>query len=419
MKLLGLSLSVLLAGWAACAQAQDEVSPEAATGRTAAKGGRAKSYMVVAANPIAAQVGAKILKDGGSAIDAAIAVQLVLNEVEPQSSGIGGGAFMIHWDKKAKALSTFDGRETAPAAAKEDRFIADGKAMGRMTAVVGGLSVGVPGVLRMFEMAHKKHGKLPWAKLFEPAIKIAEDGFPISPRLHALLSGEQALRRIEPAKSFFYLPDGSAKPVGTRLKNPEFAKTLRAIAAGGADAFYRGPLADDIVRTVTTAPAHPGDLTRADLENYRAIERPAVCGPYRGYRVCGMGPPTDGGIGVIQALRMLERFDLGHLGSKSAVAYHLMLEANRLVFADRAVYLADPEVVPVPTEGLISHDYNTARSALISPDRSLEKVEAGTLPVKKVLNLVPAASPELPSTSHFSIVDRDGNAVGMTTSIPF
>ena len=417
MKLLGLSLSVLLAGWAACAQAQDEVSPEAATGRTTAKGGRAKSYMVVAANPIAAQVGAKILKDGGSAIDAAIAVQLVLNEVEPQSSGIGGGAFMIHWDKKAKALSTFDGRETAPAAAKEDRFIADGKAMGRMTAVVGGLSVGVPGVLRMFEMAHKKHGKLPWAKLFEPAIKIAEDGFAISPRLHALLSGEQALRKIEPAKSLFYLPDGSAKPVGTRLKNPEFAKTLRAIAAGGADAFYRGPLADDIVRTVTTAPTHPGDLTRADLENYRAIERPAVCGPYRGYRICGMGPPTDGGIGVIQALRMLERFDLGHLGSKSAVTYHLMLEANRLVFADRAVYLADPEVVPVPTEGLISHDYNTARSALISLDRSLDKVEAGTLPVKKALNLVPAASPEQPSTSHFSIVDRDGNAVGMTTSI--
>ncbi len=418
MKLIGLSLSVLLAGWVAVAQAQDDaVSPEGATGRTGAKGGRAKSYMVVAANPIAAQVGAQILKSGGSAVDAAIAVQLVLNEVEPQSSGIGGGAFMIHWDKKAQALTTFDGRETAPAAATEKRFLEDNKPMGHMTAVVGGLSVGVPGVLRMLEMAHKKHGKLPWAKLFDPAIRIAEEGFEISPRLYGLLSGDQALRKIEPAKSYFYLPDGTAKPVGTRLKNPEFAKTLRAIAKGGADAFYRGPIADDIVRTVTAAPIHPGDITRADIENYRAIERPAVCGPYRGYKICGMGPPTDGGIGIIQAMGMLERFDLAHLGPQSATAYHLVLEANRLVFADRAVYLADPEVVPVPTEGLISRAYIDQRSGLISAERSLGDVQAGTLPIRKAMNLVPAPSPELPSTSHFSIVDHNGNAVGMTTSV--
>ncbi len=415
----GRSVILLLAfALAGPALAQDDASPEAATARSGEKGGTAKHYMVVAANPIAAKAGADILAAGGTAVDAAITTQLVLNMVEPQSSGIGGGAFMVHWDAKAKALTSFDGRETAPATAKPDRFLtADGKAMDRMTAVVGGRSVGVPGVLRMLEMAHKRAGKLPWATLFEPAIRIAENGFPMSPRLHDLLAGDRALRTIEPAKSFFYEPDGTPKAVGTRIVNPPFAKALRLIAAKGADAFYTGEIAEDIVRAVTTAPRSPGDLTAADLANYRAIERPPICSTYRAHKVCSMGPPTSGGIGVLQVLGMVERFDLATWGPQSAQSFHVLLEANRLALADRAVYIADPDVVSGPTDALIGHDYLTQRSALIQLDKRMPQAPPGKVPVKGAMNLVPAASPELPSTSHFSIVDRAGNAVAMTTSV--
>jgi gamma-glutamyltranspeptidase/glutathione hydrolase len=410
---------VLLLGLVStAAAAQDVVSPEAATGRGAAKGAVAKSYMTVAANPIAANAGAEILKAGGSAVDAAIAVQAVLNLVEPQSSGFGGGAFLLVWDARAKRLATIDGRETAPAAAKEDRFLtAAGKPMDRMTAVVGGRSVGVPGVLRALELAHRKFGKLPWARLFDPALRVAEGGFDMSPRLHALLAADSALPKIEPARSFYYQADGTPKPVGTLLVNPAFAATLRAVAAGGADAFYRGAIADDIVRTVTAAPVSPGDIARADLEGYRAVERPPVCGPYRGHTVCGMGPPTSGGIGVIQVLGMVERFDLARLGPKDPNARHLLIEANRLAFADRAVYIDDPDAIPVPTDALLARDYLAQRSALIAADRRMADAPAGKVPVKGAWRLVPAASPELPSTSHFSIVDRSGNAVAMTTSV--
>ena len=397
---------------------QDFASPEAATGRSGEKGGTAKHYMVVAANPIAAKAGADILAAGGTAVDAAITTQLVLNMVEPQSSGLGGGAFMVLWDAKTKALTSFDGRETAPAAAKPDRFMtADGKPMDRMTAVVGGRSVGVPGVLRMLEMAHQRGGKLPWAKLFDPAIRIAENGFPMSPRLHELLAGDRPLRTIEPAKSFFYDANGEPKAIGTRIVNPAFAKVLRTIAAKGADAFYTGEIADDIVRTVTTAAKNPGDITTADLAAYRAVERAPLCAPYRTNKVCSMGPPTSGGIGVIQVLGMVERFDLATWGPDSAQSFHVLLEANRLALADRAVYIADPDVVPGPTDALIAPDYLAQRSALIQLDARMPQAPPGKVPVKGAMNLVPAASPELPSTSHFSIVDRAGNAVAMTTSV--
>lgn len=390
--------------------------PEGFTGRSEPKSGAGKEYMVAAANPLAAQAGADILAAGGSALDAAIAVQLVLNLVEPQSSGIGGGAFLLHWDAKAARLTTYDGRETAPAAAEENRFLTqDGRPMSRRQAIVGGKSVGVPGILRLIEMAHRAHGKLPWAQVFQPAIALAENGFAISPRLNALLAGDRALSAMEPARSLYYDADGRAKAVGAILKNPAFAATLRVLAEKGADAFYTGPIAAGIVRTVTTAPQNPGDMTLADLKAYKAVERPPVCGTYRAYRVCGMGPPSSGGIGVIQSLAMLQPFDLHKLGPTSGTSYHLMAEAGRLAFADRAVYIADPDVIPVPTDGLISPDYLKRRAALIKQDARLPVAEAGKVPVKHAL--APADSPELPSTTHFSIVDRDGNAVAMTSTV--
>ncbi|MSO72653.1 MAG: gamma-glutamyltransferase [Rhodospirillaceae bacterium] len=404
--------------WAFPAAAQSDVLPEAATGRSAAKGGTAKAYMVVAANPLAAKAGTDILAAGGSAADAAIAVQLVLNMVEPQSSGIGGGAFALYWDAKSGKLASYDGREMSPAIAEENRFLTkDGKPMARMQAIVGGKSVGVPGVVRLLEMLHQRHGKLPWTKLFEPAIAIADNGFAVSLRLNELLSGDSAFKSTEPARSYYYEPDGNPKAVGTALKNPALAAVLRAIASKGADAFYTGAIAADIVRTVTVATNNPADITLDDLKNYKAIERPPVCGAYRTYKVCGMGPPSSGGIGVIQTLGILEAFDLRRLGAHSAAAEHLLIEAGRLAFADRAVYLADPDKVTVPTNALIARDYLKQRAALVHPDSRIATAEAGKVPLKATLDLVPAPSPELPATSHFSIVDADGNALAMSTSI--
>lgn len=397
--------------------AQAEAIPEAATGRTAAKSGTAKSYMVVAANPLAAKAGTDILAAGGSAADAAIAVQLVLNMVEPQSSGVGGGAFALYWDSKAGKVSSYDGREMSPAAAEENRFLTkDGKPMGRMQAMVGGKSVGVPGVVRLMELLHKQQGKLAWAKVFAPAIAIADNGFAISPRMYELLASDSAFQSNPVAQAYYY--DGSKpKAVGTVLKNPEFAKVLRAVAAGGADAFYTGAIAADIVRTVTTATNNPADMTLDDLKSYKAIERAPVCGLYRTYKICGMGPPSSGGIGVIQTLGILEKFDLHTMGVHSPTAEHLLIEAGRLAFADRAVYLADPDKVAVPTEALIAPEYLKQRAALVATDRRIAEPEAGKVPVKGALNLTTAPSPELPSTSHFSIVDADGNALAMTTSV--
>jgi gamma-glutamyltranspeptidase/glutathione hydrolase len=412
VRLLALLIAFLpVSAWCA------ETLPEIATGKSEIKGGTAKSYMVVAANPLAAEAGAAILKAGGTAVDAAITVQLVLNIVEPQSSGIGGGSFAVYWDRGAKHLTTYDGRETAPAAARENRFLTvDGKPMSHQQAIVGGKSVGVPGNLRMMELMHKAHGKLPWARLFAPAIKLAEDGFAISPRLHRLLASDRDFQAMEAAHALYYLPDGSAKPVGAILKNPEFAAVLRAIAKDGADAFYTGRIAADIVRTVDTATRNPSDMTLEDLKNYRAIERPPVCGMYRGHKVCGMGPPSSGGIGVLQTLGMVERFDMHALGQGNPEAEHVLIEAGRLALADRAVYIADPDRIPVPTDALIAPAYLKERSALIDPDHRMAHAPAGKVPVKGA-ELVPAGSPELPSTSHFSIVDRFGDALAMTTTV--
>lgn len=390
--------------------------PEAATGRIAKQLGVTTKYMAAAANPLATEAGREMLRAGGSAADAAVAIQLVLNLVEPQSSGIGGGTFMVFWDQGAGRLTTLDGREKAPAAATPERFLgADGKPMKFMDAVVGGRSVGVPGTLRLLEAAHKKWGKLPWAKTFEPAIRLAEDGFAVSPRLNGLLGGETALKSDARANAYFYEADGKPKAVGSLLKNPGFAAALRDIAARGADAFYNGPIADDIIATVRSHAVNPGDMTLADLAAYKVEEREPVCGPYRTYKICGMGPPSSGAVAVLQILGTLETVDMAKMGPGPDAA-HMLSEAGRLAFADRGLYLGDPAFVSVPVSGLIDAAYLKSRAALVNPDKSMGRARAGEPPMKKTFNFAPSDSVEY-GTSHISVIDGAGNAVAMTTTI--
>ncbi len=378
----------------------------------------AKRHMVAAANPLAADAGLAMLRGGGSAIDAAIAVQMVLALVEPQSSGLGGGAFIVHYDAGAKTTTTYDGRETAPEAAKPERFLgADGKPLPFRLAVAGGLSVGAPGVLRALELAHKAHGKLAWTGLFQPAIDLARQGFAVSPRLSAALAEEKALRDDPAARAYFYAPDGTAWPAGHVLKNPALAGTLDAIARGGADAFYRGPLAQRIAATVRGAAKNPGDLTAADIAAYQAKERPAVCGPYRVWTVCGMGPPSSGGLTVLQILGAVQRFDLKAMKPMSAEAVHVIAEAMRLAYADRGLYMADGDFVKVPVKGLIDPAYLAERAKLIAPGKAMDKAVPGEPPGREARLWGRDASPELPSTSHIVVVDAAGNAVSMTTTI--
>ena len=390
-------------------------APEAATGRIARTLGAAQRFMAAAANPLAAAAGRDILRAGGSATDAAIAIQLVLNLVEPQSSGIGGGAFFVHWDEAARKVTTLDGRETAPAAAKPDRFMKDGKPMPFREAVVGGRSVGVPGTLRLLEEAHRRWGRLPWPDVVAPALKLAEEGFAISPRLNGLLAGEKDLPKNPLAAAHFYEPDGKAKAIGTILKSPAFAATLRAIAAQGAKALYEGAIAEDIVAAVTDHSNNPGDMTLTDLAAYKVEEREPVCGAYRIWRLCGMGPPSSGAVAVQQMLGMLEARDLRRVGP-GAEAAHWFSEAGRLAFADRALYLADPAFISVPLRGLIDRDYIRSRAGLIDPERSMGRAKAGDPPHRRAGLLAPSDGIEN-GTSHISVVDADGNAVAMTTTI--
>ena len=400
------------------AAAQD-APPEVSTGWTSKSPVNAKHWMVVAANPLAVEAGSRILKQGGSAVDAAIAVQLVLGLVEPQSSGLGGGAFMLVHDGKAGRLVAYDGRETAPAAATPDRFMQDGKPMTFFAAVVGGKAVGVPGVVRLLEAAHRRHGRLKWAALFAPAIALAERGFAVSPRLHALIAAERHLTQPR-AHAYFYTVEGKPLPVGTMLVNPAYAATLRRIAEGGADAFYRGDIARDIVETANGHPTNPGDLTLADLAGYEVKVRDAVCGTYRSYRVCGMPLPSSGGLTVLQMLKILEPFDLRAMGPASFWSVHYVSEAGRLAFADRGVYMADPAFF-TPPEGLLDDAYLRSRSALIRPDASMGVAGPGTppekLPASQRVALGRDNALDVPSTSHLSIVDKYGNAVAMTTTI--
>ena len=394
-------------------------APEPASGHSPKQLVSAKRFMLAAAHPLAVEAGYGVLQRGGTAIDAAVAVQLVLNLVEPQSSGIGGGAFILHYSSNDATLSAYDGRETAPAAARAERFLdADGRPLKFFDAVVGGKSVGTPGVLRALELAHARHGKLLWAELFQPAIRLATKGFPLSPRLYRLLAEVRLPARDRAMRRLYYLDDDTPRPIGTLLKNPALANTLRIIAGKGANAFYDGDIARDIAGKVRDAP-NPGDLSESDLARYRAKQREPVCGPYRQWKICGMPPPSSGGIAVLQMLGILQRLAPDSLPSDAVRAAHLITEAERLAYADRERYLADSDFVPVPVAGLLAPEYLAQRAALVRPDRSLGRALPGSPPSAPLAELADDASPELVSTSHFSIVDGEGNAVAMTSSIEY
>ncbi len=373
--------------------------------------------MVSAADPRAAEAGVQILRAGGSAADAAIATMLALSVVEPQSSGIGGGGFFVESGPGGRVF-TIDGREKAPAAASEQWFVRGGKVLNFAEAVPGATSVGVPGNIALAARAHKAHGKLPWARLFAPAIALARQGFAITPRLNAALRSSAATAAFTPAgKALFYDAAGQPKAVGTRVVNPEMAATLAAIAAGGPSAFYAGANSRKVVGAVTTAARNPAPMTADDLTAYTAADREPVCGNYRQYRICGMGPPSSGATTVFATLKQLERFDLGALGKDSPTAWHLIAESMRLAYADRARYLADSDFVRVPVAGMTDPDYLARRSALIAADRTMPSVAAGVPRGAEVLALADSAPQEEHGTSHFVAVDRRGHAVTYTSTI--
>jgi gamma-glutamyltranspeptidase/glutathione hydrolase len=395
------------------ALAQSERAPEAATGVAKKPAVFAKRFMAVTAHPEATRAAYDVLKAGGSAMDAAVAAQLVLNLVEPQSSGLGGGGFLLHWDNKAKRLHAYDGRETAPAGVTPDVFLKDGKPMPFVDAVRSGHSVGVPGAPALLEHAHRRHGKQEWALLFRPAQRLAAQGFRVTPRLHRLVAATPTLNLRAETRAYFFGAEGAPLAAGTELRNPAFAETLGRLAAGGAAAFYRGPLAEALVARVR---AEGGTLAAADLAAYKVEEREPLCALYIGLRVCSMGPPSSGGVAVLQILAILERFPGEAVNAEDERAAHLFVEAARLAFADRNLYVADPAFVRVPAKGLLDRDYLAARARLVDLRRAREKVEAGVPPENKG-EYAPGDGAESPGTSHLSIVDGEGNAVSFTTTI--
>jgi gamma-glutamyltranspeptidase/glutathione hydrolase len=399
----------------------DAIAPEAASGITLQRTASAPHFLAATANDHATRAATRMLEQGGSAIDAAIAAQLVLGLVEPQSSGIGGGAFLLYWDQANRDLLSFDGRETAPANVDAAHFLtAEGKPEAFLDAVIGGHSVGTPGVVHMLAQAHKKFGKLPWEKLFEPAIQLAEQGFSISPRLASLLRDTPKLATSPDMVAYFFTADGNPKPAGTLLRNPAYAATLKQLARGGDQAFYEGPIARAIVDKVQKNPVRNGKLALTDLKRYRSVERVPVCASFREYSVCGAPPPSAGGTTVLAILGLLERFPDAALQPETTGFYHLFAEASRLAFADRDTWLADPDFVSVSVQGLLDPDYLAARSQLIDPAKAMASARPGepTQPAAaRKAAYRQAASPELMSTSHISIVDAAGNALTMTTSI--
>jgi gamma-glutamyltranspeptidase/glutathione hydrolase len=404
--------------------------PEGASGLTEKAGWAARTYAVAAANPLATQAGQRILQAGGSAVDAAIAVQMVLTLVEPQSSGLGGGAFLLHFD--GKTTQAFDGRETAPAGATPSLFLGpDGRPMKFLDAVVGGRAVGVPGTVRMLALAHRQHGRLPWAQLFAPAIQLATDGFAVSPRMAALLASERHLQRDPVAAAYFYDPQGKPWPAGHHLRNPELAAVLHDIARQGPDAMMTGPLAHAIASTVQRHPSNPGTLSLQDLAAYRPVVREPLCFDYRSthlrdYRICGMPPPSAGAIAVGQILGLLSQTPTAaqplESGSPGAGWLHLYAEASRLAFADRAQFVADPAFVQAPADGwnsLLAPDYLALRARAIDTSPMGKRMEAAPPGNPGGRPIVYAPMPEQPEygTSHISVVDTWGNALAMTSSI--
>lgn len=392
-------------------------APESATGWQPRDPVVVDSSLVVSAHPLATRAGMAMLDDNGSALDAAIAVQAMLTLVEPQSSGIGGGAFLLYWDAKQQQLFAYDGRETAPAAVTPDLFLnEDGSPMPWQQALVGGRSVGTPGVLRMLELAHQRHGRLPWQAPFQPAIHQAREGFNVTPRLHRLIADgiNPGLKHYPEARSYFFTADGQPLPVGTLVHNPELADSLQLIAEQGANVFYRGPLAEKIVAAVQTAGDNPGRLQAEDLANYQPRERTPVCRPYREYRICGFPPPTSGGVTLLQILGLMAQQTFTISSLPDVDFSHLLTQASRLAYADRGRYLADSDFVEVPVDALLAPDYLQQRARLIDPTRDMGQAQPGA---PTLLERSDDQAAERPSTSHFVIRDAEGNLVSMTTSI--
>lgn len=397
----------------ACAVTSCAVAPaeDGAVGPTGA-------YGVSVSHPLAAEAALDVLDRGGSAIDAAIAAQMVMTLVEPQSSGIGGGGFLVHYDRAKKKIETYDGREIAPASAREGMFLDKrGGPIPYRDAILGGRAVGVPGVIRMLELAHTDHGNLPWRDLFGRAIKLSSDGFAISDRLARQIAGDRHIRKVPGAKAYFYDGD-EPKPAGAILKNPALAETLTLIAERGARVMYEGAIAEGIAQAVSTAPYNPAPMTTADIAAYQAKKRPAVCAPFKGYTVCGMGPPSSGGIATLQILGLLERFPLADLRPNAPKALHLIGEAGRIAFADRKAYVSDSDFTPVPIDGLIDRVYLNKRSGMITPGRAIPGiVDPGRPPGAAAAFMGPDDAEKGLSTAHMSIVDAAGNVASFTTTV--
>ncbi len=407
-----LVLSLLAFGFA---QAERPAQPEAASGVGAVKEARGRLFMAVTANPLATDAAVEILSAGGTAADAAIAAQLVLNLVEPQSSGLGGGGFLLYHDAHTNKLRAYDGRETAPAAARPERFIgADGQPLPFFEAAVGGRSVGVPGLPALLDQVYRNHGRTPWPKLFAPALRLAVEGFPMSPRLHRLLAEDRFLRDDPQARQLYYEADGRPRPVGTKIVNRAYGFVLLALAQHGTKIFYEGPVARDIATAARSHAKNPGDLSEADLAAYKVVEREPLCAErLGGYRVCGMPPPSSGGLAVLQLLTFAE--PVSPQAPLSPASVHRFAESGRLTFADRARYLADPAFVDVPVIALLDPAYLAARAQLIRREASMGRAAAGELPLQQSFGEDTPA--ELPATTHLSIVDNEGNAVALTSSV--
>lgn len=397
------------------------ITPEVGSGYEEKAGWAASSFAVAAANPLATDAGYQVLKAGGNALDAAIAVQMVLTLVEPQSSGIGGGAFLMHYD--GSNVQAYDGRETAPSGVTGQLFMHEGEPLAFNEAVASGLSVGVPGTLRMLEKAHQEHGQLAWEELFTPAISLAEEGFAVSQRLHTSLANDEALRQNPLAKAFYYTASGEPLEVGETLHNPALAAILQRISREGSEAFYTGEIAQDLASRVQAHPARPGSMTTEDIAGYAALEREPLCTPWQQWQVCGFPPPSSGHLTVMQILGMLDQQPLLEApldnGVSSSGWLHQFLEASRLAFADRGRYIADPDFVEAPGgdwASMLAPDYIASRSDLIAPESMGESAEPGN---PGELSVSFASQPQQPEygTSHISIVDAEGNAIAMTTSI--
>lgn len=417
-----LALSGLLLSHTAIAtvsQTSDHIAPELGDVRTQQQQITAQKWMVATANSYASEAGAEILQQGGNAIDAMVTIQLVLGLVEPQSSGIGGGAFLLYWDQEQQELTSFDGRETAPFAATPQLFLDDkGQPLTFFDAVVGGRSVATPGTVKLLWQTHQQLGKLPWKSVVQPAIKLAQQGFIVSPRLaNAIAQSQESLNKFAPTRAYFFHPDGTARQSGELLTNPDYAATLKQIAEHGAKAFYQGAIAKDIVATVRQAPTNPGVLSVLDLAAYQIKQRQPICAPYHQYQICGMGPPSSGALTVGQIMAMLSHYPMAELGPNNISSWRLLADASRLAFADRGRYMADSDYVPMPKQGLLAPQYIEKRAQLLKGEKALAQVEPGLPSWPQALKQADDQAIELPSTTHFVIVDKQKNVVSMTSTI--